>query len=470
MHSSVLQNDDYIKFSDANTVEVISLSRLDEGISKNDPKAAEFDAKDDDGKPVKRMLSYPNLTKDEMLSLNRSKAGTYNNTGKIPFTCIVNPHDEAEMQRFQGGQSAKSIMEAVATQRKVLNEKFGPSLSRPVIREFRADAKKVLDAMPKSGVARAASARYPAAGRRGGGPEGGTMSGGFRRAAGVLAVCGVLASCDRGPKPGERDDFAPHEREFASPDDGRVHVRALKQRDGAPPARDGDRLAEAFLPGIGGAWRIGHEFAAPVATRCRFEIGDRIDLRDDPAFPSAGDASAPPVVLLRFSVLARPGEPFVVLVGHGGFGAASVRAVVAGPTDGVVHEGASHQETRAADPATGLPDAVLLDAGVPPASRPPAAGAFPGFAMGQFGANGLWLQLVHPTPGWMHLGSWVAVPLEGGSRSSVTNDVRTFATGDFEARCDGLELTVLKGGEPCDWTTYPHAFWTVRMRAEPVGR
>ena len=43
MHSSVLQNDKYIEFMNDNGVDVIALGRLDEGISKNDPKAAEFD-------------------------------------------------------------------------------------------------------------------------------------------------------------------------------------------------------------------------------------------------------------------------------------------------------------------------------------------------------------------------------------------------------------------------------------------
>jgi hypothetical protein len=154
MHSSVLQNEDYIKFSDENTVEVLSLGRLDEGISKNDPKAAEYETKDEEGKPVKRMLSWPNLTKEEIMALNGSKAGTYNNTGRIPFTCIVNPHDESEMQRFQGGQSAKSIMEAVTEKKKLLNEQHGPSLSRPVMKKFDADAKKIVDAMPKAGAAK----------------------------------------------------------------------------------------------------------------------------------------------------------------------------------------------------------------------------------------------------------------------------------------------------------------------------
>ena len=156
MHSSVLQNEDYIKFSEESTVEVIALGRLDEAFSKEpeNSKLAEYDAKDSEGKPVKRMVEYPSLTRDEMLALDRSKAATYNNTGKIPFTCIVNPHDEAEMVRFSGGQSSKTIMEAVAVQTKVLNEKFGPSKSRVVIRKIDADSKKLLDAMPKAGIAK----------------------------------------------------------------------------------------------------------------------------------------------------------------------------------------------------------------------------------------------------------------------------------------------------------------------------
>lgn len=157
MHGSVLQNEDYIKFSEANTVEVLALGRLDEGIQKGDPKAAEYDAKDDDGKVVKRMREWPSLTKDEINALNSSKAGQYNNTGKIPFTCIVNPWDEAEMQRWSGGQGAGTIMEAVTAAKKTLNAAKGPSLSRPVLKKFDADAKKLTDGMEKAGVAKTLS-------------------------------------------------------------------------------------------------------------------------------------------------------------------------------------------------------------------------------------------------------------------------------------------------------------------------
>lgn len=154
MHSSVLQNDKYIEFSQENSVEIIALGRLDEGISKNDPKAAEYDAKDEEGKPVKYMVEYAGMTRDEMLALDHSKAATYNDTGKIPFTCIVDPYTEKEMQRFSGGQSAKTLMEAVATQKKVLNSEHGPSLSRGTLTKVNAETKRITGALEKAGVAK----------------------------------------------------------------------------------------------------------------------------------------------------------------------------------------------------------------------------------------------------------------------------------------------------------------------------
>jgi soluble cytochrome b562 len=134
MHGAVLQNEDYIDFAEESSVEVISLSRLDEGVSKEDRKAGQYDAEDAEGNPVKYMVEFPNLTLEEMYALNRSKAGTYNQTGKIPYTAIVDPHTEEELQGISGGQSAKQLMEIVAAHKKTLEEKHGPSLSRKDVR------------------------------------------------------------------------------------------------------------------------------------------------------------------------------------------------------------------------------------------------------------------------------------------------------------------------------------------------
>lgn len=156
MHSSVLQNEDYIKFSDENSVEVLCFGRLDEALQKQpeDARVQEYDSKDEDGTTVKRMVAWPSLTKDEIYKLNSSKGASYNNTGKIPFTCIVNPWDEAEMQRWQGGTGTKAIMEGVLAAKKTLNAAKGPSLSRPVLKKFDVDSKKLLEAMPKAGTAK----------------------------------------------------------------------------------------------------------------------------------------------------------------------------------------------------------------------------------------------------------------------------------------------------------------------------
>ena len=56
MHSAVMQNKKYIKFANESTVEVIAVSRLDQAISKGDPKAGTYEHKNKDLKEVVRHL------------------------------------------------------------------------------------------------------------------------------------------------------------------------------------------------------------------------------------------------------------------------------------------------------------------------------------------------------------------------------------------------------------------------------
>lgn len=155
MHGSVLQNDKYIEFSDDNSVEVIALGRLQEGIDKNDPKAATYDAKDDKGNPVKYLKEYPGMTVEEMLNLDRSPAGQYNDTGKIPYTVIVDPHTLKKIKGMSGGLSAKGLMEQVEIAKEQLQKEHGPSMKRSSLRKFEQGAKEVEALLEKSGVAKA---------------------------------------------------------------------------------------------------------------------------------------------------------------------------------------------------------------------------------------------------------------------------------------------------------------------------
>jgi hypothetical protein len=155
MHGSVLQNDDYIKFARENTVEVISLGRLKEGVDKEDKKAAQYDAEDEAGQPVKYMVEFPGLTLEEMYALNTSKAGTYNDTGKIPYTAIVDPHTGEQLKALPGGRAAGQLMEAVEEQKKVLNEKYGPSLSRSVLESVNECKKECSEIAADKGAGKA---------------------------------------------------------------------------------------------------------------------------------------------------------------------------------------------------------------------------------------------------------------------------------------------------------------------------
>jgi hypothetical protein len=142
MHSAVMQNADYIKFASQNTVEVIALSRLDEAVSKGDRKAATYLATVD-GKKVERMLSWPSLTYDEMIALNQSPAGQYNDTGGIPFTAIVDPYTLEPYKKLSGGQSASRIEEISLELKKQLEKEHGKGMSRKEYAAFAAAENEV---------------------------------------------------------------------------------------------------------------------------------------------------------------------------------------------------------------------------------------------------------------------------------------------------------------------------------------
>ncbi len=135
MHASVLQNKDYIKFADKCTVEVICLGRLQEGIDEKSPKAATYKTKEN-GQEVEHLVEWPNLTVEEVLALGQSKAGSFNDTGFVPFTAVIDPHTEQEMARFPGSTAAGALMEGVEQAQKKLESEHGKGVARKELRGF----------------------------------------------------------------------------------------------------------------------------------------------------------------------------------------------------------------------------------------------------------------------------------------------------------------------------------------------
>ena len=134
MHSAVLQNKKYIQFADKSTVEVMAMGSLDRGIESGDPKAATYTVKNALGEKVEYLSSFPGLTVDDVNGLYRSKASSYNKTGGIPYTAIIDPHTLEQMHAFSGGTSAKSIMDQVMVAKKKLAKEHGQGLSRSDLR------------------------------------------------------------------------------------------------------------------------------------------------------------------------------------------------------------------------------------------------------------------------------------------------------------------------------------------------
>lgn len=125
MHSAVLQNKKYIKFAEDNTVEVMAMSRIDEGVQKKDKKAETYEATDASGNKVALLVEFPNLSVEDINKMNSSKAGSYNDTGAIPHTSFVDPFTLEKIEGLKGGMSAGQVSDAATAARKAIEEKHG---------------------------------------------------------------------------------------------------------------------------------------------------------------------------------------------------------------------------------------------------------------------------------------------------------------------------------------------------------
>ena len=123
-------NKKYIEFSADNTVEVISMSGVQEGYDKKDKKAEEYEIKEF-GEIVKYLVEFPGLTVKDMVDLNSGKAASFNTTGKTPYTSMIDPWTESEVKGWSGGSvSSGAIQDAVLEWRKTAIKEHGKGFAR----------------------------------------------------------------------------------------------------------------------------------------------------------------------------------------------------------------------------------------------------------------------------------------------------------------------------------------------------
>src|SRR5262249_890258 len=154
-HGSVLQSDKYIEFANDHTVEVLALGDIQSGIDKKDKRADTYDAKDEDGKPVKYMKEFAGCTVEQLMALDSSPAAQYNKTNKIPYVGIVDPFTLQEMKSQPGGFAAQGLMEAVKTAQDQLSKEHGAPVKRSLLKKVDATAKDIEAVLAKGGPAKA---------------------------------------------------------------------------------------------------------------------------------------------------------------------------------------------------------------------------------------------------------------------------------------------------------------------------
>lgn len=146
----MLQNEKYIAFANDNSVEVLALGELDKGMANpKDRRNEQYDAKDENGNPVRYLKEFAGCTVEQLNALNSSPAGQYNKTGSIPYVGIVDPHTLKEMKSMKGGAAAGNLMDAVIECKETLNKEHGPSMKRSSLKKFQAGVKAIDEQIAK---------------------------------------------------------------------------------------------------------------------------------------------------------------------------------------------------------------------------------------------------------------------------------------------------------------------------------
>jgi len=129
MHRSVLQNKGYIRFASENTVEVISMEELDRAVEE-EKYLETYTVKDPYGDEVQYLVRFPGLTVEQLRALSNGPALEYMEGGKIPYTAIVDPHTEKQMEGVRGQIAGGDLMDLVKKHRKALDAKYGKGIDR----------------------------------------------------------------------------------------------------------------------------------------------------------------------------------------------------------------------------------------------------------------------------------------------------------------------------------------------------
>lgn len=141
----MLQNKGYIKFAGKHCVDVIALSDWEQAL-KEGHRTQTFKAPDEYGDKVEWLLLYPTLQPGDLDTLYNATTVSFNKTGIMPYTAIVDPHTEKELISIPRGQTSLArLKDAVVTAKKTLNEQHGPSVSRKTVAAVRKQQDQIQD-------------------------------------------------------------------------------------------------------------------------------------------------------------------------------------------------------------------------------------------------------------------------------------------------------------------------------------
>ena len=150
LHKSLLQNRDYIRFANKNTLEVMVFVDL-EDLEGEHERLATFVKRVPGSGKVARLAMFPDLTLEQLRTLSKSGASEYNLADESPFTTVVDPFTGGAIQSFQGPLQLDQIKPIVLGARKEFIKRQGnPKLRRQDLDKLQT-AKSRMAALTKDG-------------------------------------------------------------------------------------------------------------------------------------------------------------------------------------------------------------------------------------------------------------------------------------------------------------------------------
>ena len=158
LRGRLLEDRRYMRFAAVSTVEVAVVAGFEEAVEDKNPAVVTYETRVE-GKTIKRLARWPNLTITDMRLVNASGAQEYNFAEVHPYTTVVDPFTRGEMKSWKGTFDKKELMDFVKkAMSEIRRQHRQPKITRKELYALDAAEARARHALARKRLAKALSA------------------------------------------------------------------------------------------------------------------------------------------------------------------------------------------------------------------------------------------------------------------------------------------------------------------------